>query len=374
MLNDLNNHEIREMNFDSSLFNSIDSQLTPSEFRERLELQLQPILNKEFYAIPQKTKIDIHHDRISFACPYCRDSMKNKHAKRGNFILVGKYRNYFKCHNCGEFKRIDHFFKDYNSTLNLDAINYLMNNIGDFSSLSRAKYDMSSFLDMSSLETYSIGRDELKNTFGLLEVKQSTIWNYLKNRLQFDDSKFLYNPTENYLLILNLTKSGKILGAQKRMFGGINRFETYKLSKLYEYLKKPLNVSKEELDYLDTFSMIFNICLINYSKEITLFEGPMDAFLFKNSIANTGANKELPIDIPVRYFYDSDKTGINKSIEHIEKRDNVFLWNKFLSDIQAPPRKKWDLNDVMIFVKSNNLQVPFFDKYFSNDPLDIIDL
>ena len=34
MLNDLNNHEIREMNFDSSLFNSIDSQLTPSEFRE----------------------------------------------------------------------------------------------------------------------------------------------------------------------------------------------------------------------------------------------------------------------------------------------------------------------------------------------------
>jgi hypothetical protein len=53
MLNDLSNHEIREMNFDSSLFNSIDSQLTPGEFWERLELQLQPILNKEFYNIKE---------------------------------------------------------------------------------------------------------------------------------------------------------------------------------------------------------------------------------------------------------------------------------------------------------------------------------
>jgi len=374
MLNDLTTTQLGEMGFDSSLFNSIDSQLTPSEFKERLENLLQPILNREFSEIPQKTKIDHHHDRLNFACPYCRDSMKNNHAKRGNFILTGKHRNFFKCHNCGEFKRIDFFFKDFNTILKLDAINYLMNNIGDFHSLSNTKYDMSSFLDMSNLDKYAIDRNELKTTFGLIEVKDSPVWVYLKNRLQFDESKFLYNPQKKYLLILNLTKTGKILGAQKRMFSGNNRFETYKLSKLYEFLKKPLDVTSEQLDYLNTLSMIFNICLISYSKEITLFEGPMDAFLFKNSIANTGANKELPIDIPVRFFYDSDATGIKKSIEHIEKNEEVFLWNKFLLDIQAPPRKKWDLNDILIFIKQNNLSMPFFDKYFSNDSLDIIDL
>ena len=66
-----------------------------------------------------------------------------------------------------------------------------------------------------------------------------------------------------YLLILNLTPSGKILGAQKRKFSGTNRFETYKLSKLYEEMKRPFEVNDEQKNYLDTLSMIFNICLID---------------------------------------------------------------------------------------------------------------
>ena len=368
------NKVLGEMGFDSSLHDTIDSQLTSQEYKERLTKLLQPILDQRFPGTPPKRQILPKHDRINFACPYCGDSMKSDYAKRGNFILGGKHRNYFKCFNCGEFKRIDWFFRDYKTELKLDAVNYMMDNLGDFSTYEGAKYDMSVLLDMEHLDKYAIDRQELLSYFGLVEVKNSPVWSWLRKRLQYKEIKFLYNPNKNYLLILNLTPTGKILGAQKRAFSGTNRFETYKLSKLYEIMKKPLEVNEEQMNYLDTLSMIFNICLINFSKPITLFEGPMDAFLFKNSIANTGANKELPIDIPIRYFYDADETGRKKSLEHIEKDHEVFLWDKFLRQINMPYRKKYDWNDVLIWAKEKQIQLPLIDNYFSGNPLDAIDI
>ena len=133
----LKNTGLGEMGFDSSLHNSIDATLSPGEFRERLITLLQPILDQRFVGEYQKTKIQPHIDRITFACPYCGDSMKLSHAKRGNFILSGKFKGYFKCHNCGEFKQITNFFKDFKTELKLDAINYLSENLGDFRTYDR---------------------------------------------------------------------------------------------------------------------------------------------------------------------------------------------------------------------------------------------
>jgi len=371
---DLNINLLGEMGFDSSLHNTIDSTLTNEEFKERLISLLQPILDQRFSGEYQKTQILPKMGRLSFACPYCGDSMKSSHKKRGNFILSGKHTGYFKCHNCGEFKRITSFFKDFKVELKLDAINYLTENLGDFHSPDNAKYDMSIFLDMEHIEKYAIDRQEFLQHFGLVEVKDSPVWSWLTNRVQYREDKFLYHIDKNYLLILNLTQSGKILGAQKRLFKGYNRFESYKLSKLYDMMKKPFEVNEEQKEFLDTLSMIFNICLLNFNKPVSLFEGPMDAFLFKNSIANTGANKELPIEIPVRYWYDSDETGKRKALQHLEKGDEVFLWDKFIRDIGMPYRIKYDWNDVLIWSKQNDIKIPLVDNFFSSDPLDIIDI
>ena len=366
--------KLGEMSFDSSLHNSIDSQLSPSEFKERLEILLQPILDKTFPNNTQKRKIQSHIDRISFACPYCSDSVQYDNKKRGNFILSGKFTNFFKCHNCGMFKKINSFFEDFKVELKLDAVNYIVDNLGDFNTYTNAKYDMSVFLDMEYIEKHAIDRQEFLQKFKLVEVKDSPVWSWLTKRLQYNQEKFLYNQTKNYLLILNLTQSGKILGAQKRLFKGYNRFETYKLSKIYTLMDKTFDVNEEQENFLDTLSMIFNICLISFNNPITLFEGPTDSFLFKNSIANTGANKELPIEIPIRYFYDSDETGKKQALKHLENGDEVFLWDKFLRDIEAPYRKKWDWNDILIWAKEEGISLPLINNYFSRDPLDIIDI
>jgi len=357
------------LSFDSSL-SAIDSTVSPEEYRIRLLKLLQPILEKRFPGNQGKQKIRPYRDRISFACPYCGDSMKSDYKKRGNFILSGKFAGFFKCHNCDEFKRIDKFFRDFKIDLDLDVINYIAKNIEDFSNYADVKYDMSLFLDMKTIEQYAIDRQEFLKSFGLIEVKESPVWSWLKNRMQYDDSKFMYNSSKNFLVILNLTPSGKILGAQKRNFKGENKYLTYKIKKIYELLKRNIDVPDE----IDVISQIFNICLLNYSKPITLFEGPFDSFLFKNSVANTGANKSFPFDVPLRYWYDYDKTGNEKTIEKINDGKEVFLWSKFIYDHELPYRTKWDLNDVIIWFKNNNKKIPNFNEYFSDDELDIIDV
>ena len=299
------------------------------------------------------------------------DSMKSNHKKRGNFILSGKFVNFYKCHNCDEFKRIDQFFNDFKVNLDLSVINYIANGIEDFSIYNDVKYDMSLFLDMDIIDKYAIDRQEFLKSFGLIEVKNSSVWPWLKYRLQYDDSKFMYNANKNYLVILNLTPLGKIIGVQKRNFKGQNKYLTYTLKKLYELLNKN---SKDIPDELNMISQIFNICLLNYSKPIILVEGPLDSFLINNSIANTGANKYFPLDIPLKYLYDKDDTGVKKSIEHINNGDEVFLWEKYLRNLNAPYRKKWDINDIFIWCNKNNLKLPNILNYFSKDSLDIIDI
>lgn len=363
----------------SSLFNmgsdfsDIDKCMSLEEFKSDIVNNLKPILSEVFSNCVPKQQIQMHHDRISIACPYCGDSTKNFYAKRGNFILGGKHAGFYKCHNCSIYMRIDNFFKDFKVSLKLDAINYLSSVANKYDRTSMEKYDMSYLLDMGSIEKYAIDREDFKKWFGLIEVKQSTILSWLNDRLQFKYEKFLFDPLHNKLEILNLTPNGKIIGTQKRLFGGVNRFESYKLSKLYDAMRIPMD-KNEDWEYLDTLSMLFNVCLVDFSKEVTVFEGPMDSFLFKNSIANTGANKIMPIDVPMRYWYDYDVTGIKKSIEYLGKGEKVFLWTKFLNEYELPVRNKWDLNYFIIYARDNKVKIPNFNKYFSNDQLDIIDI
>ena len=361
---------MKEMDFDSSLSLDIDRSVSKEEYIQHVVSLLQPILDQRFDH-SAKRKIRLFKNRINFACPYCGDSMKNNYAKRGNIILDKKFTNHFKCWNCGEFKRVDYFFKDWKVELKLDVINYIASSITDFSTTSNSKYDVSLLLDVDTIEMYAIDRSELISKFGLVEANETPIWSWLNKRLQYDASKFLWS-SRGFLLILNNTPSGKVIGAQMRLFNvETNKYKTYKLSKLYELLKKDPEEIPEEIDDIST---LFGLFSIDFNKHVVLFEGPFDAFLYRNAIANCGANKSFPIDIPIMYFYDFDTTGTKKAIEAINNRNEVFLWGKFLKEIEAPYRTKWDLNDIMLWAKTNNKKLPRFDNYFSNDPLDIIDI
>jgi predicted RNA-binding Zn-ribbon protein involved in translation (DUF1610 family) len=359
------------MIFDSSLSESLDRSLSPEEYKGHIIHNLESLLKQRFPNNPGKQKIHPHTDRVTFSCPYCGDSMQSDYKKRGNVILKGKFTGYYKCFNCGMFKPVTAFLKDYKIDAELELINYLSSERVDFKKVSYGSYDISVLINAQSIEGYAIEREELKQKFNFVEVAGTPILSWLRGRLQFSEERFLYNYDKNFLVILNLTKEGRILGYQRRNFDKrIEKYNTYNLRKIYDEMGK----TEEIPDAIDAISQIYGIAQLDFSRQITLFEGPLDAFLFPNSVANAGASKGFPIDIPIRYFYDDDQKGREKSVEKIEQQKEVFLWTRFRNHIGLPYRKKWDLNDVMIWLKENGKNRPIFDLYFSGDPLDALDI
>ena len=359
------------LTFDSSLSEALDKSLSLDEYKGRIINHLEPLLRQRFPNHAAKQKVYPHTDRISFACPYCGDSMQSDYKKRGNIILSGKFAGFFKCFNCGTFKSVDSFLKDYKIDLQLDLINYLSSTKGDFKRSSYGSYDISILMDAQTIEGYAIDREELKKRFNLTEIAETPILSWLRQRLQFVEERFLYNADHDFFVILNLTREGKILGFQRRNFDKrLEKYNTYNLRRIYEEFGKTEEIPEE----VDILSQLYRITEVNFNRPITLFEGPLDAFLYPNSVANAGANKGFPIEIPLKYFFDDDPTGRKKAIQKISNGEEVFLWTKFKQDFQIPYRKKWDLSDILIFFRDNNIKTPIFDLYFSNDPLDGLDI
>ena len=232
---------------------------------------------------------------------------------------------------------------------------------------------MNVLFDIEGIENISIDKQYIKNKCHLIDVKNTVAEQYLVNRNQYKFDNFLYDASEKVLYILNLTPNGKIFGLQTRpLYKCSNaKYKTYKLSNIYSMI---LHENIEIDEELDNMSMFFNILNIDFNVPIVVTEGPMDAFLLKNGVATCGAGKRMPVDLNYYYLYDDDKTGREKAFDKLNSGFNVFLWDKFKSDLELPHRQKWDYNDVVNYCKSNNIKIPFISQYFSNDKFDIINI
>jgi hypothetical protein len=278
--------------FDASVISQTASEheMTRDELVEELRPKLEDILKARFSGNSQKQQIKVYKDRISFAAPCCGDSAKDSSKKRGNIILEGKFKNMYKCHNCGTCMSMYNFFKRNGASLSIRAIDYVIANKADNTyDPGAVDSSMNLLYDTEIIDEFAIDREYFKEKCHLVECDNTATYSqanaYLRKRLQFNYKKFLYHPTHNLLFILNLTPSGKIIGLQvrnmNRYFTG-PKYKTYKLSKIYSIL---LHEEREIPDNIENLSMVFNILLVNYNQPITVVEGPMDSFLIKNCVA-----------------------------------------------------------------------------------------
>lgn len=349
----------------------LDSKVDYDDYKTFVKENIINILKRHFPNNRSKQMITEHHDRISFACPICDDSMSNHTKKRGNFILKGQFANHIKCFNCGYFSGVENFFKRYNVTMDLSVVNYIADNKNLMQKTE--KYEAGFLFDTEYINEVSIDREEFKSFFKVYEIQGTFAQKYLENRLVYDTEKFLYDVKNNALFILNITDTGKILGYQCRSFNKYSKvkYMTYKLSRIYQMMGKDSSVVTEDIDAL---SSVFYACIVDWTKPVTAFEGPIDALLFKNSVGMTGVAKSLNFDIYMRYWLDKDTAGTKKSVELLNSGVQVFLWTKFMNDYNIPSRKKWDLNDLLIYLREKKIYVKNFNKYFSNSQYDMIDL
>ena len=130
----------------------------------------------------------------------------------------------------------------------------------------------------------------------------------------------------------------------------------------------------QSLEKLDVVSNLFGIFTANLTKMFTVFEGPMDSFLFPNSLALCSLNNQFPFELNnKRYFLDDDAAGRTKSLQLLGEGESVFLWKKFKRENNIKQTIK-DLNDLVIYLRVNNLKIQRLDKYFSDSKFDGIDI
>ena len=114
---------------------------------------------------------------------------------------------------------------------------------------------------------------------------------------------------------------------------------------------------------------------MDLNKPVTVFEGPLDSFLFPNSVALCSAKNSLPFEIDgSRFFYDNDTTGKEHAVREISVGKSVFLWKKYLAEneLSSFSHKIKDLNDLLLFMKANKKKYKPFAEYFSTDRYDMI--
>lgn len=360
--------------------------LSDIEYRDNLKGIISGILQERFPNDKQRQYIKVHNNRLQFCCPCCGDSFKDSSKKRGNIGLTGKWMNLYKCFNCGVSMSVGDFVKKYyGGSIPISMINYMSTNKPRNDTGFDASVNNSlEIYDQKNIDKYSIPRETLKALLNLVEVNNIDNWNYameyLTKRCQYDFSKFLYSRSQNMLYLLNLTKSGNIIGLQTRSLESKlpknePKYRTYNLTNIYKMLLKDYLILKTEIPQeIDTLSMLFNVLLVDYSKPINILEGPMDAFLLKNSVALCGASKALPFLGDFRFLFDDDKTGKTHAVERIKQGHTVFLWKTFKKENNIPNAEKWDVNDIVKYCKLNNLPLPNFglSKYWSNDIFDAV--
>lgn len=346
---------------------------------DRIKSIVSSSLIKFFGNDPQRLQIYKGNRSLSFCCPYCGDS-KDPRKKRGNLYLDTLT---YKCYNggCGIFKNLNQFTRDFEiqSMLSSDEIA----EISEISRNSTIRKKIRNSLDYFFAENYKdilIDREEFKERLGLIEVKGTYAEKWLLERNHIPDDKFLWDPSRRNLYLLNLSgDETKILGIQIRPIvkkNGGSKYYTYKLSGIYKSLFKitdPDIILKAE--EVDPISSVFGFSTVDLDSMITTFEGPLDAWLCPNSIALCSINNPFPFDvINKRWMLDGDEIGRKTSRDFLQKGESVFLWGKFLKECDLPERNKWDLNDVVNYVKSTGKKIKRLDNYFSNESLDIIDI
>lgn len=315
-------------------------------------------------------------DRLNFACPYCGDSTTNTRKKRGNLYWNDLY---IHCYNCSEHVSLDSFLQDFNENFEGDdrvnVLNYIKENKKSIS------YGESlDFYLFDKIKELALTFDELSLGFNIYPINELTYraYPYLKSRLLHHKLKqFGYDPRRKELYVFNLTADNKIVGFQTRDLDGSGpKYQTWNIQRIYDRLKKPIEMSDEDTDNLNKISMLFGILTADLSRNFTVFEGPIDAMFMTNSIGLTGVKKQIVDfnEIPTtRYFFDNDYEGKIKMIEKLKSGQTVFLWSKFLGDYNIPSKKVKDLNDLVKYEYQNRTGcLQHLENYFTNNHLDLI--
>ena len=347
---------------------------------DKIRLILRDILKKEHQNYKKHDIVETEN-RLNFACCVCGDSSDGM-KKRGNIYLDSMK---YYCFNGGCSAKgipVSKFLKSYKKLGELDIVEISkMNKLikeSNNTKIKDRKFLIEDIMDID-LNKISFSKSEIFKYFKLSPIVNTKMQIYLRKRFQRDVTCFAQNKYFKTLFIFNESSDKKsLLSLQIKTFDENSKYITMKWSKLASKIKPEILLEdeyKDRIAIIDKISLTYGLSSLDFSDDITIFEGYLDAKLYRNSVGMCSGNNDFPFLLDnKRYFYDNDKAGKKLALKKLKLKNRVFLWKKFLKDnnLISVSNEIKDLTDLVKYKARTGVKTKKLDEYFSDKLMDML--
>ena len=315
----------------------------------------------KFYELGYYPKYNKFNNVYQCSCPICKEGRSL--GKKRRCYYIPKNDNIF-CHNCGWSSKPLKWIKEISGVTDGDIIKELKGHVPDIETIDtelEVKKYITETLPKDSINLSDSTQVDFYNGNDVLTTALQTIKNRrLDTAVNRPDSlylSFVDNVHKNRLIVPFVNENNEIEFYQSRTL-----------------LNRDKKIKPKYLGRVNAEKTLFNIDKVSNDHEnVYIFEGPLNAFFTKNSVAVAGitergrsltSRQQQQLDSVLKWYnavwiLDSqwvDRASLVKSDILLQQGERVFLWPEKFG------KKFKDFNDIAITCKVDEIKWDFIQK------------
>ena len=317
----------------------------------------------KFFELGFYPKYNKFNNVYQCSCPICREGKSL--GKKRRCYYIPKNENIF-CHNCGWSGKPLRWIKEVSGTTDKDIIKELKDHVPDAEDIVERSEDTKPNFKVTTLPKDSINlSDELQLDFYSNSSVVTAVKHLIKER-RLDTA--VNKPSALYVSLTDMVHKNRLVIP---FFNEQDEIEFYQTRTV---LNKDHKVKPKYLGKVNAEKTLFNIDRVSNDHDcVYIFEGPINAFFTKNSIAVAGITErgksftqrqEEQLNTTLKWYdktwiLDSqwvDQASLVKSEVLLKQGERVFIWPEKFG------KRFKDFNDIAIACKVDEIKWSFIEK------------
>tara|TARA_B100001778_G_scaffold308355_1_gene289060 strand:- start:71 stop:1126 length:1056 start_codon:yes stop_codon:yes gene_type:complete len=317
----------------------------------------------KFFELGFYPKYNKFNNVYQCSCPICREGKSL--GKKRRCYYIPKNENIF-CHNCGWSGKPLRWIKEVSGTTDKDIIKELKDHVPDAEDIVERSEDTKPNFKVATLPKDSINlSDKLQLDFYNNSSVVTAVRHLIKER-RLDTA--VNKPSALYVSLTDMVHKNRLVIP---FFNEQDEIEFYQTRTV---LNKDHKVKPKYLGKVNAEKTLFNIDRVSNDHDcVYIFEGPINAFFTKNSIAVAGITErgksftqrqEEQLNTTLKWYdktwiLDSqwvDQASLVKSEVLLKQGERVFIWPEKFG------KRFKDFNDIAIACKIDEIKYNFIEK------------
>ena len=314
----------------------------------------------KFYELGYRPIYNKFNNVYQCACPICREG-KSLNKKRRCYYVPGNDNIY--CHNCGWSSKPYKWIKEVSGISDTEIVNELKDYVPDIDKVVQE--------DAKPINTETLPKDciNLSDPAQLEYYKNNEVVRAVQGLIRSRRLDTAINRPDNLYVSLS-----DYVHKNRLVVPFINEQREIEFYQTRTVLSRDNKTKPKYLGKVNSEKTLFNIDKVTGDYDtVYIFEGPINAFFTKNSIAVAGITErgrsftqrqQQQLDTTLK-FYDRvwildsqwiDKASLVKSEALLQQGESVFIWPEKFG------KRFKDFNDIAIACKVNEIKHEFIQK------------